>query len=57
MGIGTHPRYSVHAELRHRVLNWLYLWGGGGTVHFPQPDGSLVKGYTVGAGAGVDFAR
>jgi hypothetical protein len=57
VGIGTHPRYSVHAELRQRVLNWLYLWGAGGTVHFPQPDGSLVKGYTVGAGAGVDFAR
>jgi hypothetical protein len=57
VGIGTHPRYSAHAELRHRILDWLYLWGAGGTVHFPQPDGSLVKGYTAGAGAGVDFAR
>ncbi|HVG61725.1 MAG TPA: hypothetical protein VNA24_24400 [Hyalangium sp.] len=57
VGIGTQPRYSVHAELRHRILNWLYLWGAGGTVHFPQPDGSLVKGYTAGAGAGVDFSR
>lgn len=57
VGIGTHPRYSVHAELRQRVLDWLYLWGAGGTVHFPQPDGTLVPGYTAGAGAGVDFSR
>jgi hypothetical protein len=57
VGVGTQPRYSVHAELRHRVLDWLYLWGAGGTVHFPQPDGSLAKGYTAGAGAGVDFER
>jgi hypothetical protein len=57
VGIGTQPRYSVRTELRQRVLNWLYLWGAGGTVHFPQPDGSLVHGYTAGAGAGVDFER
>lgn len=57
VGIGTQPRYSVHAELRQRILDWLYLWGAGGTVHFPQPDGSLAKGYTAGAGAGVDFER
>ncbi|KFE60817.1 hypothetical protein [Hyalangium minutum] len=57
VGIGTQPRYSVHAELRQRVLDWLYIWGAGGTVHFPQPDGSLAKGYTAGAGAGVDFNR
>ncbi|MBN1203585.1 MAG: hypothetical protein JXB05_01505 [Myxococcaceae bacterium] len=56
-GIGAQPRYSVHAELRHRILDWLYLWGSGGAVHFPQPDGSLVRGYTAGAGAGVDFKR
>ncbi len=57
VGIGAHPRYSVHAELRQRLLDWLYLWGAGGTVHFPQPDGTLVPGYTAGAGAGVDFQR
>jgi hypothetical protein len=57
VGVGTHPRYSVHAELRQRILDWLYLWGAGGTVHFPQPDGSLARGYTAGVGAGVDFAR
>ncbi|WP_224246881.1 hypothetical protein [Hyalangium gracile] len=57
VGIGTQPRYSAHAELRQRILDWLYVWGAGGTVHFPQADGSLVRGYTAGAGAGVDFAR
>jgi hypothetical protein len=57
VGVGTQPRYSVHAELRQRILDWLYLWGAGGTVHFPQPDGSLARGYTAGVGAGVDFAR
>jgi len=57
VGVGTQPRYSVHAELRQRLLDWLYLWGAGGTVHFPQPDGSLAKGYTAGVGAGVDFER
>lgn len=57
VGGGTHPRYSVHAELRHRLKDWLYLWGAGGTVHFPQPEGSLARGYTAGAGAGVDFER
>lgn len=57
VGIGAQPRYSVNAELRQRILNWLYAWGGGGTVHFPQPDGSLVHGYTAGAGVGVDVSR
>jgi len=57
VGVGTQPRYSVHAELRQRILDWLYVWGAGGTVHFPQPDGSLAKGYTAGVGAGVDFER
>jgi hypothetical protein len=57
VGIGTQPRYSVRTELRQRILDWLYVWGAGGTVHFPQPDGSLAKGYTAGLGAGVDFER
>ncbi|WP_224368944.1 hypothetical protein [Hyalangium versicolor] len=57
VGIGAQPRYSAHAELRQRILDWLYVWGAGGTVHFPQADGSLVHGYTAGAGAGVDFSR
>ncbi|MFL5350879.1 MAG: hypothetical protein ACJ8AT_39430 [Hyalangium sp.] len=57
VGIGAHPRYSVHAELRQRLVDWFYLWGAGGTVHFPQPDGTLVPGYTAGAGVGMDFKR
>jgi hypothetical protein len=57
VGIGTQPRYSVQAELRQRLLEWLFVWGAGGSVHFPQPDGSLAKGYTASAGVGMDFER
>jgi hypothetical protein len=57
VGVGTQPRYSVHAEVRQRLLESLYLWGSGGTVHFPQPDGSLVRGVAAGVGVGVDFER
>lgn len=57
VGIGAQPRYSAHAEIRQRILDRLYIWGTGGTSHFPQADGSLVRGWTAGAGAGVDFER
>jgi hypothetical protein len=57
VGAGTQPRYSVQLELRQRLLESLYIWGAGSTVHFPQPDGSLVRGFTAGAGVGVDFER
>jgi len=55
--LGDRPRYSVGMELRQRLMNYLYAWGSGGTVHFPQADGHLVRGVTVGAGVGVDFQR
>ena len=51
------PRYSVGLEVRHRVLNHFYAWGSGSTVHFPQADGRLVRGVSMGAGVGVDFQR
>ncbi|MDY7227774.1 hypothetical protein [Hyalangium rubrum] len=57
VGIGAQPRYSVQAELRQRVLDWLYAWGAASTVHFPQADGSLSRGFSAGAGVGVDFSR
>jgi hypothetical protein len=57
VGVGTQPRYSVRAELRQRLLESLYLWGSGGTLHFPQPDGTLVRGFSAGAGVGLDFKR
>ncbi|AKQ63184.1 hypothetical protein A176_000096 [Myxococcus hansupus] len=56
-GLGDRPRYSAGLELRQRILNHFYAWGSGGTVHFPQPDGTLVRGVTAGAGVGVDFQR
>ncbi|MCY1000532.1 hypothetical protein OWM54_25640 [Myxococcus sp. MISCRS1] len=55
--LGDRPRYSVGAEVRQRLVNHLYAWGSGGTVHFPQADNVLVRGVTVGAGVGVDFQR
>jgi hypothetical protein len=57
MGLGDRPRYSVSAEFRQRLLPAFYVWGAGATVHFPQPDGVLVRGVSVGAGVGVDFDR
>ncbi|NMO16334.1 hypothetical protein HPC49_43960 [Pyxidicoccus fallax] len=55
--LGDRPRYSVSLEVRQRVLNYLYAWGSGGTVHFPQADGRLERGVTMGAGVGMDFQR
>ncbi|MFP2929561.1 hypothetical protein ACLESO_31055 [Pyxidicoccus sp. 3LG] len=55
--LGDRPRYSLGVEVRQRVLNHLYAWGSGGTVHFPQSDGTLVRGVTAGVGVGVDFQR
>ncbi|MCY1019380.1 hypothetical protein [Pyxidicoccus sp. MSG2] len=55
--LGDRPRYSLGLEVRQRVLNHFYAWGSGGTVHFPQPDGTLVRGVTAGLGVGVDFQR
>ncbi len=56
-GLGDTPRYSVGLEVRQRLLNHFYAWGSGGTVHFPQADGTLGRGVTAGVGVGVDFQR
>jgi hypothetical protein len=56
-GLGAQPRYSAMVELRQRLLPWLYAWGAAGTVHFPQPEGSLAHGFTAGAGAAVELNR
>lgn len=55
--LGDRPRYSLGVEVRQRLMNYLYAWGSGGTVHFPQADRQLVRGVTVGAGVGMDFQR
>ena len=51
------PRYAVSAEVRHRFLPALYGILMGGTEHFPQAEGHLVRGFTGGLGLGVDFER
>lgn len=56
-GLLDNPRYSVNLLGTYRLIPGLYAWAGGGTVHFPQPDGSLVRGVTAGAGVGIDFER
>lgn len=56
-GLLDKPRYSASLAGTYRLLPALYVWAGGGTVHFPQADGSLVRGVTAGGGVGVDFER
>ena len=51
------PRYSVGLELRQRFMPSFYGFLMGGTVHFPQPTGGLIQGFTGGLGVGVDFQR
>ena len=56
-GLGQVPRYAVTSELRLRIFSSFYVLGSGGTVFFPQSDGTLVRGVYAGAGAGFDFER
>jgi hypothetical protein len=57
LGLGQQSRYHITGSLRARLFKSFYLVGSGGTVFFPQPDGSLVRGVTASAGVGVDFER
>ena len=57
IGLGKVPRYALTSELRVRLFSSFYVMGAGGTVFFPQPDGTLARGVYVGAGAGLDFER
>lgn len=57
VGLGQQGRYHVTAGVRARLFKSFYLVGSGGTAFFPQPDGSLLRGVTASAGAGVDFER
>lgn len=56
-GVGKVPRYSFTTELRLRIFSSFYVLGAGGTVFFPQPDSTLVRGVYAGLGAGIDFER
>jgi hypothetical protein len=57
VGLGATPRWSFTASLKLRLFGSLYLTGSGGTVFFPQLDGTLLRGVSVMAGVGVDFER
>lgn len=57
LGIGQAPRYSATGGLRWRFFPSFYVLAEAGTLFFPQPDGSLVRGVTASAGVGVDFER
>lgn len=56
-GLGQAPRYLASTEVRYRFLPSLYGIATGGTVFFPQADGSLARGFYFGLGAGADFER
>lgn len=55
VGLGAHPRYAITASARLRLISSLYVLGAGGTVFFPQEDGTLTRGVTASVGFGVDF--
>lgn len=57
MGLGVAPRWVASAGLRWRLFQSFYVLGSGGTVFFPQADGSLARGVTVSGGVGVDIER
>jgi hypothetical protein len=50
-------RYDGAIEVRYRIMPSLYAVGQGGTVLFPQPDGTLLRGMFAALGVGFDFER
>jgi hypothetical protein len=57
VGLGPLPRYAMTGSVRARLFRSFYLSASGGTVFFPQLDGTLLRGVTASAGVGVDFER
>lgn len=57
LGLAQTPRFAAQGGLRLRVWSAVYVLAQAGTVFFPQPDGTLIRGVTASAGAGVDFER
>lgn len=55
VGLGQTPRYATSGELRVRFLSFMYGLVHGGLVYLPQPDLTLVRGYTFGLGVAADF--
>jgi hypothetical protein len=57
VGLGQSSRYHATAGLRARLFKSFYVLANGGTVFFPQVDGTLKRGVSASAGVGVDFER
>lgn len=57
LGLAQAPRYGFSGSLRARLFPSFYVTAEGGTLFFPQVDGSLVRGVAFSAGVGVDFQR
>ncbi|MDP2274037.1 MAG: hypothetical protein Q8N23_35785 [Archangium sp.] len=57
LGLLQAPRFAFNAGLRWRLFPSFYVVGDGGTVFFPQVDGTLIRGVSFSAGVGVDFER
>lgn len=57
LGLAQSPRWWVTSGFRARLFPSFYVLGEAGTVFFPQPDGSLIRGFAFSAGVGVDFER
>jgi hypothetical protein len=57
VGLEGTPRWAVNASLKARLFPSFYVLGQGGTVCFPQPDGTLLRGVAASVGVGVDFER
>ncbi|MFT3711837.1 MAG: hypothetical protein QM817_29715 [Archangium sp.] len=57
LGLLQAPRWSVTCGLRWRLFKSFYVTAEGGTLFFPQPDGSLLRGVLANAGIGLDFER
>ena len=55
VGLNQAARFSYSAELRYRPIASLYILAQGGSLYFPQSDGSLIRGGTVGVGIGGDI--
>jgi hypothetical protein len=57
IGLAKSERFAFNAGLRWRIFPSFYVLAEGGTVFFPQVDGTLIRGVTFSGGAGVDFER
>lgn len=55
--LGVAPRFQGSGEVRYRFTRALYVVATGGTIFFPQPDSTLVRGFFGSLGLGADFER